>query len=93
MRSALDQKEGVLCSLEEELTKARQCNEQIDQDCHRCDVDLCLYSEHVKQLSDRWKRIKTQINSRQDERLLSISMLICIYVYIYFRCSFLTVNY
>ncbi|XP_027032923.2 desmoplakin isoform X2 [Tachysurus fulvidraco] len=64
MRSALDQKEGVLCSLEEELTKARQCNEQIDQNRHRCDVDLCLYSEHVKQLSDRWKRIKTQINSR-----------------------------
>ncbi|KAK2846086.1 hypothetical protein Q7C36_010940 [Tachysurus vachellii] len=64
MRSALDQKEGLLCSLEEELTKARQCNEQIDQNCHRCDVDLCLYSEHVKQLSDRWKRIKTQINSR-----------------------------
>ncbi|KAG7331686.1 hypothetical protein KOW79_005655 [Hemibagrus wyckioides] len=64
MRSELDQKEGMLHSLEEELTKARQCNEQIDQNCHRCDVDLCLYSEHVKQLSDRWKRIQTQINSR-----------------------------
>ncbi|KAB5517197.1 hypothetical protein PHYPO_G00186920 [Pangasianodon hypophthalmus] len=64
MRSELDQKEGALRSLEEELIKARQCNEQIDQNCHRCDVDLCLYSEHVKQLSDRWKRIQTQINSR-----------------------------
>lgn len=66
MQSELAQKEGVLRSLEEELIKARQCNEQIDQNRHRCDVDLCLYSEHVKQLSDRWKRIQMQINSRQD---------------------------
>ncbi|XP_053502041.1 desmoplakin-B isoform X2 [Ictalurus furcatus] len=58
MRSEVDQKEGLFRSLEEELIKVRQCNEQ------RCDVDLCLYSEHVKQLSDRWKRIQTQINSR-----------------------------
>ncbi|TSL47595.1 Desmoplakin [Bagarius yarrelli] len=64
MRSELDQKEGVLRTLEEELAKARQCNEQIDQNCHRCDVDLCLYSEEVKQLLDRWKRIKAQVNSR-----------------------------
>lgn len=70
MRSELAQKEGVLRSLEEELIKARQCNEQIDQNCHRCDVDLCLYSEHVKQLSDRWKRIQTQINSRQDHPII-----------------------
>ncbi|KAM9496794.1 desmoplakin-B isoform 2-T2 [Clarias gariepinus] len=67
MRSELDQKEGVLHSLEDEMIKARQCNEQIDQNCHRCDVDLCLYSEHVKQLSDRWKRIQTQINSRYSD--------------------------
>ncbi|XP_060770037.1 desmoplakin-B isoform X2 [Neoarius graeffei] len=67
MQSELAQKEGVLRSLEEELIKARQCNEQIDQNCHRCDVDLCLYSEHVKQLSDRWKRIQMQINSRFED--------------------------
>ncbi|XP_017349765.1 desmoplakin-A isoform X2 [Ictalurus punctatus] len=61
MRSEVDQKEGLFRSLEEELIKVRQCNEQ------RCDVDLCLYSEHVKQLSDRWKRIQTQFNSRSRE--------------------------
>lgn len=64
MRSEVDQKEGLFRSLEEELIKVRQCNEQ------RCDVDLCLYSEHVKQLSDRWKRIQTQFNSRQDDPFL-----------------------
>ncbi|KAI5094436.1 desmoplakin isoform X1 [Silurus meridionalis] len=64
MRSELDQKDGVLRSLEDELNKARQCNTQIDPNCHRCDVDLCLYSEHVTQLSDRWKRIQAQINNR-----------------------------
>lgn len=70
MQSELDQKEGVLHSLEEELSKAHQCNEQMNQNCHRCDVDLCLYSEHVKQLSDRWKRIQMQINSRQDDHFI-----------------------
>lgn len=81
MRSELDQKEGVLHSLEEELIKARQCNGQIDQNCHRCDVDLCLYTEHVKQLSDRWKRIQTQINRRQDD--FYVFYMSNIYIHIY----------
>ncbi|XP_062858019.1 desmoplakin-B isoform X1 [Trichomycterus rosablanca] len=64
MRSELDQKVNVLGTLEAESIKAHQYNKQIDKNCHRCDVDLCFYNEHVSQISDRWKRIQTQINSR-----------------------------
>ncbi|XP_076844153.1 desmoplakin-B isoform X2 [Brachyhypopomus gauderio] len=61
MRSELAQKQGVLNSLEMELTKARQNTEH---SCQKCDMDLSQYAEHVKQLSSRWKRIQTQINRR-----------------------------
>ncbi|XP_026856363.2 desmoplakin isoform X2 [Electrophorus electricus] len=64
MRSELAQKQGTLSSLETELSKARQYNEHFDHNCQKCDMDLSQYVEHVSQLSNRWKRIQTQINSR-----------------------------
>ncbi|KAI4899136.1 hypothetical protein NFI96_013228 [Prochilodus magdalenae] len=64
MRAELEQKEHMLGSLEAELSKTRQYNEQIYVDCQKCDVEVCQYAEHASLLSDRWKRIQTQINSR-----------------------------
>ncbi|XP_066532560.1 desmoplakin-B isoform X3 [Hoplias malabaricus] len=64
MRTELEQKESILGSLESELNKACRCNEQIYQDCQKCDFEVCQYSEHASLLSDRWKRIQAQINSR-----------------------------
>ncbi|XP_036438172.1 desmoplakin isoform X2 [Colossoma macropomum] len=64
MQAELEQKERVLGLLEAELSKTRQYNEQIYENCQRCDVEVCQYAEHASLLSDRWKRIQTQINSR-----------------------------
>ncbi|XP_037387969.1 desmoplakin isoform X1 [Pygocentrus nattereri] len=64
MKGDLEQKEDVLTSLESELAKAIHWNSQIDQSFHQCDVDLAKYAELVGQMSDRWRRILTQINSR-----------------------------
>ncbi|KAL6491549.1 hypothetical protein MHYP_G00018940 [Metynnis hypsauchen] len=64
MKGDLEQKEDVLTSLESELAQAIHWNNQIDQSFHQCDVDLAKYAELVGQMSDRWRRILTQINSR-----------------------------
>ncbi|XP_017579264.1 desmoplakin isoform X3 [Pygocentrus nattereri] len=67
MQAELEQKKHVLGLLEAELSKTRQYNEQIYESCQRCDIEVCQYAEHVSLLSDRWKRIQTQINSRLDD--------------------------
>ncbi|XP_072535471.1 desmoplakin-B isoform X2 [Salminus brasiliensis] len=64
MRAELEQKESVLASLHAELNKVNQYNEQIYHPCQKCDVEVCQYAEHAKLLSERCKRIQTQINSR-----------------------------
>ncbi|KAL7888727.1 hypothetical protein AOLI_G00037010 [Acnodon oligacanthus] len=64
MQAELEQKESVLDLVEAELSKTRQYNEQIYENCQRCDMEVCQYAEHASLLSDRWKRIQTQINSR-----------------------------
>ncbi|XP_066537038.1 desmoplakin-A isoform X2 [Hoplias malabaricus] len=64
MKTDLDQREDVLTSLECELAQAVSCNSQIDHSFHQCDTDLAKYSELVTQMSDRWRRITAQINSR-----------------------------
>ncbi|TRY94267.1 hypothetical protein DNTS_007112 [Danionella cerebrum] len=64
MKAELEQKKGVLKTLETELSKAIHWNGQMDQSFHQCDVDLSRYSELVGQLTDRWRRILTQIDSR-----------------------------
>uniref|UniRef100_A0A673W1Y7 Desmoplakin n=1 Tax=Salmo trutta TaxID=8032 RepID=A0A673W1Y7_SALTR len=64
MRAELEGKRAVLVSMETELGKAVHWNGQVGGAFHRCDVDLSRYSEQVNQLSDRWRRIQSQIDSR-----------------------------
>uniref|UniRef100_A0A672L510 Desmoplakin n=1 Tax=Sinocyclocheilus grahami TaxID=75366 RepID=A0A672L510_SINGR len=64
MKAELEQKKGVLKAMETELSKAVHWNSQIDKSFHQCDVDLSRYSELVGQMTDRWRRIVTQIDSR-----------------------------
>uniref|UniRef100_A0A9J7Y2G5 Desmoplakin b n=1 Tax=Cyprinus carpio carpio TaxID=630221 RepID=A0A9J7Y2G5_CYPCA len=67
MRSDLEQKQDLLNSLLVDLNKIQQYNEQMDQGRYRCIINLSQYAEHVNQLSDRWKRIHTQINNRLED--------------------------
>ncbi|KAG1926656.1 desmoplakin isoform X2 [Pimephales promelas] len=64
MKADLEQKKGVLKTMESELAKAVHWNGQIDKSFHQCDVDLSRYSEQVGQMTDRWRRIVAQIDSR-----------------------------
>ncbi|XP_026881505.2 desmoplakin isoform X2 [Electrophorus electricus] len=64
MKADLEQKKELLTSMEVALTQAMYWNGQIDQSFHQCDGDLSKYKELVGQMSDRWRRILTQIDSR-----------------------------
>uniref|UniRef100_A0A669DEP3 Desmoplakin a n=1 Tax=Oreochromis niloticus TaxID=8128 RepID=A0A669DEP3_ORENI len=64
MKSDLEQKRDLLTSMESELSKAVHLNDQISDSFHKCDVDLSKYSDLVGQLTDRWRRIQSQIDSR-----------------------------
>lgn len=50
--------------MEAELDKATHWNSQVGGPFHRCDMMLCKYGEHVGLLSDRWRRINGQIDTR-----------------------------
>ncbi|XP_051953924.1 desmoplakin-like isoform X2 [Xyrauchen texanus] len=67
MCSDLEQKQDVLNSLLAELSTLLQFNKQVDQGRYKSIINLSQYAEHVNQLSDRWKRIQTQIKSRLDD--------------------------
>ncbi|XP_029285435.1 LOW QUALITY PROTEIN: desmoplakin-B [Cottoperca gobio] len=60
----LDQKKGVLASMEAELAKASHWNGQVGGPFYRCDMMLSKYSEQVNLLSDRWTRLQGQIDTR-----------------------------
>ncbi|XP_074523566.1 desmoplakin-like isoform X1 [Halichoeres trimaculatus] len=64
MKSDLDLKKDVLSSMEAELAKASHWNGQVGAPFHRCDMMLSKYTEQVNLLSDRWKRILGQIDTR-----------------------------
>ncbi|XP_035027450.2 desmoplakin isoform X2 [Hippoglossus stenolepis] len=64
MKSDLEQKRDLLTAMESALAKAVHWNGQISGSFHKCDVDLSKYSDLVGQMSDRWRRIQTQIDSR-----------------------------
>ncbi|XP_034558851.1 desmoplakin isoform X2 [Notolabrus celidotus] len=64
LKGDLDQKRDLLTAMESDLTKALHWNSQISESFHKCDVDLSKYSDLVGQMSDRWRRIQTQIDSR-----------------------------
>lgn len=73
MKIDLDQKRDLLTALESDLAKAVHWNAQISESFHKCDVDLSKYSELVGQLSDRWRRIQSQIDSRWVARFSTAS--------------------
>jgi len=50
--------------MEAELAKASHWNSQVGGPFHRCDMMLSKYSEQVNLLSDRWRRIHRQIDTR-----------------------------
>ncbi|KAG9333836.1 hypothetical protein JZ751_010053 [Albula glossodonta] len=64
MKVELDQKRDVLKTMELELGNAERWNDQISWPCHKCNVDLASYAEQVTQMTDRWRRIQAQIDSR-----------------------------
>ncbi|XP_039609315.1 desmoplakin isoform X4 [Polypterus senegalus] len=64
MKAEVDQNKNIFASLYDDLQKATFYNNQIDQSLHKCDVDISNYTEKVGQMSDRWQRIQTQIDSR-----------------------------
>ncbi|XP_077581338.1 desmoplakin-A isoform X2 [Stigmatopora nigra] len=64
MKIELDYKKDLLTSIESELAKAVQSNGQVSESFHRCDVVLSKYAELVGHLSDRWRRIQSQIDTR-----------------------------
>ncbi|XP_026004656.1 desmoplakin-A isoform X2 [Astatotilapia calliptera] len=64
MKSDLEQKRDLLTSMESELSTAVHLNGQISDSFHKCDIDLSKYSVLVRQLTDRWRRIQSQIDSR-----------------------------
>uniref|UniRef100_A0AAQ4QV92 Desmoplakin b n=1 Tax=Gasterosteus aculeatus aculeatus TaxID=481459 RepID=A0AAQ4QV92_GASAC len=70
VKAELDEKEGVLVSMEADLAKASHWNSQVGGPFQRCDMMLSKYTEHVNLLSDRWRRIHGQIDTRvQDLQL------------------------
>ncbi|XP_054645196.1 desmoplakin-A [Dunckerocampus dactyliophorus] len=69
IKEELDQRSDILASMEAELAKANQWNGEVGGPFHRCDIMLSKYTDQVGLLSDRWKRIQTQIDTRlQDLR-------------------------
>ncbi|CAK6966821.1 desmoplakin-A isoform X1 [Scomber scombrus] len=64
MKSDMEQKRDLLTAMESDLAKAMHWNSQVSEPFHKCDVDLSKYSDLVGQMSDRWRRIQTQIDSR-----------------------------
>ncbi|XP_068581081.1 desmoplakin-B [Cebidichthys violaceus] len=64
IKAELEQKKDVLASMEAELAKASHWNSQVGGPFHRCDMMLSRYTEQVNLLSDRWRRIHGQIDTR-----------------------------
>ncbi|KAK9539287.1 hypothetical protein VZT92_004403 [Zoarces viviparus] len=64
MKSDLDQKRDLLTAMDSDLAEAVHWNGQISESFHKCDGDLSKYSDLVDQMSDRWRRIQTQIDNR-----------------------------
>ncbi|KAJ0058719.1 hypothetical protein NL108_000412 [Boleophthalmus pectinirostris] len=64
MKGDLEHKRDLLNSLESNLSTAQHWNNQVSDGFHKCDIDLSKYSDLVNQMTDRWRRINTQIDSR-----------------------------
>lgn len=79
IKAELDHKRDVLTSMEGELSKACHWNGQVAGAFHRCDMMLSKYTEQVGLLSDRWRRILTQIDIRYRYH--------CLILILYYGCS------
>ncbi|KAM7409324.1 hypothetical protein PAMA_001007 [Pampus argenteus] len=75
IKAELDQKENILTRMEAELTKASQWNGQVGGPFYRCDMMLSKYSEQVCLLSDRWRRMQGQIDTRLKDLQLYLPQL------------------
>ncbi|XP_037105161.1 desmoplakin-like isoform X2 [Syngnathus acus] len=64
VQDGLDGKSDIVTSMEAELAKANQCNGQVGGPFYKCDMMLSKCTEQVGLLSDRWRRIKAQIDTR-----------------------------
>ncbi|XP_037625455.1 plectin-like isoform X2 [Sebastes umbrosus] len=64
VKAELDLKRGILATMETELAKANHWSGQLGGPFQRCDMMLSKYSEQVVLLSDRWRRLLGQIDTR-----------------------------
>lgn len=83
MKSDLEQKRDLLTAMESDLAKVAHWNGQISESFHKCDVDLSKYSDLVGQMFDRWRRIQTQIDSRQDSLYIHTYFLIHLWLFLH----------
>uniref|UniRef100_A0A668UI23 Desmoplakin b n=1 Tax=Oreochromis aureus TaxID=47969 RepID=A0A668UI23_OREAU len=67
IKAELDQKKDILTAMEAELSKASHWNSQVGGSSHRCDLMLTKYTEDVNMLSDRWRRIQLQLDTRMQD--------------------------
>ncbi|XP_044217913.1 desmoplakin isoform X1 [Thunnus albacares] len=75
IKAELDEKKDILTSMEAELTKVSHWNDQVGGPFHRCDMMLSKYTEQVGLLSDRWRRIQGQIDTRLQDLQLYLPQL------------------
>uniref|UniRef100_A0A3Q3KR61 Desmoplakin b n=1 Tax=Monopterus albus TaxID=43700 RepID=A0A3Q3KR61_MONAL len=75
MKAELVQKKDVLASMETELANASHWNSQVGGPFHRCDMMLSKYTELVGLLSDRWRRIQGQVDTRLKDLQLYVPQL------------------
>lgn len=75
VKAELDQKKAVLSSVEAELAKAGHWNCQVEGPFHRCDLMLSKYTEDVGMLSDRWRRLQGQVDTRLQDLQLYLPQL------------------
>ncbi|MEQ2268669.1 hypothetical protein XENORESO_009929 [Xenotaenia resolanae] len=75
MKAELGKKTDVLTSMNSELSKASHWNSQMGGSYHRCDLMLSKFTEQVGLLSDRWRRIQAQIDTRLQDLQLYLPQL------------------
>uniref|UniRef100_A0AAQ6IMY1 Desmoplakin b n=1 Tax=Anabas testudineus TaxID=64144 RepID=A0AAQ6IMY1_ANATE len=75
IKAELDQKKDVLASMEACLADTSYWNSQVGGPFLRCDVMLSKCTEQVGLLSDRWRRIQGQVDTRLQDLQLYLPQL------------------
>uniref|UniRef100_A0A7N8XU24 Desmoplakin b n=1 Tax=Mastacembelus armatus TaxID=205130 RepID=A0A7N8XU24_9TELE len=75
IKAELELKKNVLASMETQLANVSHWNSQVGGPYYRCDMMLSKYTEQVGLLSDRWKRIQGQIDTRLQDLQLYLPQL------------------